>query len=179
MRLPIITLFSSICIFLTSFAIHIGRENMESELELSTAKINDQSPSCLRMYESIEKYSAEYNIPKKYAYGIAHEETGYNGPFDWDYEHRQTSPTGALGPMQIIYSTAKWMWKEKPFSRDDLKNNVDLNVKISMKYLRMLHNQYGDWKVVFGYYNTGYPVVNGYANDVYNFSCKGNGFKLK
>ena len=38
----------------------------------------------------------------------------------------------------------------------------------SMKYLRMLHNQYKNWKIVFGYYNTGYPRVNGYAERVYN-----------
>jgi hypothetical protein len=35
--------------------------------------------------------------------------------------------------------------------------------------LRRLKNKYGDWKVVFGCYNTGRPIVNDYAHKVYNY----------
>jgi soluble lytic murein transglycosylase-like protein len=50
-----------------------------------------------------------------------------------------------------------------------LKTDIELNVKTSMKLLRRLKNKYGDWKVVFGCYNTGRPIVNDYAHKVYNF----------
>lgn len=126
-------------------------------------------PPCIEMYNCIEKYSGKYDIPKKYAYGVAFKETRYEGAFHWRYNHKQTSCAGAVGPMQIMYTTARMMWKDREFTKSDLKNNIDFNVETSMKLLRHLHDKYKDWKIVFGCYNTGRPVVNQYAIDVYNF----------
>jgi len=131
------------------------------------------------MYESIERYSEKYRIPKRFAYGIAYKETGYGGPFDWDYDHRRTSPVGALGPMQIMPGTAKMMWKGEKISGNKLKNDIDFNVQTSMKLLRHLYDKYKDWKIVFGCYNTGHPLVNQYAIDVYNFNFQTDGYQLK
>jgi len=60
------------------------------------------------------------------------------------------------------------MWPEEEFDRDRLKNDIEFNVNTSMKLLRHLHDKYRDWKVVFGAYNTGKPLVNGYAMNVFN-----------
>jgi hypothetical protein len=38
-----------------------------------------------------------------------------------------------------------------------------------MKLLQKLKNKYGSWEVAFGVYNTGRPMVNQYAMDVYRF----------
>lgn len=126
-------------------------------------------PPCVEMHNCIERYAEKYSIPKRYAYGIAWKETRYNGAFHWGYNPGQTSCAGAVGPMQVMYSTAKMMWRGKSFTKEDLKTNVDFNVETSMKLLRHLHDTYGDWKIVFGCYNTGKPIVNQYAVDVYNF----------
>jgi soluble lytic murein transglycosylase-like protein len=67
-----------------------------------------------------------------------------------------------------MYSTAKEVWPGKKFTKEKLKNDIDFNVETSMKILKKLHNRYGDWKIVFGYYNTGRPRVNSYALSVYN-----------
>jgi soluble lytic murein transglycosylase-like protein len=56
--------------------------------------------------------------------------------------------------------------------REDLISDIDLNVETSMKLLRKLHDKYGNWKIVFGCYNTGTPCVNGYAEKVFNFNPK-------
>ncbi len=132
-----------------------------------SAKMN--IPPCVEMHNCIERYAEKYNIPKRYAYGIAWKETRYNGAFHWGYNPGQTSCAGAVGPMQVMYSTAKMMWRGKSFTKEELKTNVDFNVETSMKLLRHLHDTYGDWKIVFGCYNTGKPMVNQYAVDVYNF----------
>lgn len=126
-------------------------------------------PPCVEMHNCIERYAEKYNIPKRYAYGIAWKETRYNGAFHWGYNPGQTSCAGAVGPMQVMYSTAKMMWRGKSFTKEELKTNVDFNVETSMKLLRHLHDTYGDWKIVFGCYNTGKPMINQYAVDVYNF----------
>jgi hypothetical protein len=44
-----------------------------------------------------------------------------------------------------------------------LKTNIKFNIQTSMKLLHTLHNRYGNWSVVCGYYNTGQPMVNNYA----------------
>jgi len=129
-----------------------------------------KNPPCVRMHRCIEKYSEEFRIPKSIAYGVAYHETRYQGALHWDYDHRKSSGAGALGPMQVMYSTAKWLFPKENFSREDLKNDIDFNVKCSMKLLRNLHDKYKDWKKALGAYNTGRPVVNTYANSVYNFN---------
>jgi soluble lytic murein transglycosylase-like protein len=65
--------------------------------------------------------------------------------------------------MQIMPATANYVHKQK-ISKGNLKNDIELNIKTSMKLLHQLHNRYGNWKIVCGCYNTGRPIVNGYAS---------------
>ena len=131
--------------------------------------ITKGTPPCIQMYYFIEKYAEEYEIPLSYAYGVAFVETRYQGPFNWEYNPAQTSSAGAVGPMQIMPSTAELMWPDSSISTAKLRTDIEFNVRTSMKLLRKLYDKYGDWKTVFGCYNTGRPMVNDYAIKVYNF----------
>lgn len=143
-------------------------EELGEKQEVRIPKIPQQSiPPCMQMYNCIKKYADTFDIPLRFAFGIAKIETGYRGPFHWDYNHAQGSSAGALGPMQIMLSTARDNNHDN-VSRERLRNDIDYNVKTSMKILRKLHNKYEDWKIVFGCYNTGKPCINGYAHTVYN-----------
>lgn len=147
---------------------------MESKMELENESLSlidsakslgiPRNAACIQMFESIEKWASFYNIPKNYAYGIAYEETRYGGPFHWNYEAKRVSPVGAVGPMQIMIATGKAM--DPSANRKRLLTDIDYNVKLSMKLLRHLHDRYGDWRIVFGCYNTGRPMVNQYAKNV-------------
>lgn len=125
-------------------------------------------PNSMKMYNAIEKYSNEYDVPSYIAYNVAYLETRYRGPFDWSYKHYQESYAGALGPMQIMPRTADYLSGES-IDRDQLMKDIDLNVELSMKMLSNLYDRYGDWGIVCGYYNTGKPIVNGYGS-----YCKDN-----
>jgi soluble lytic murein transglycosylase-like protein len=129
--------------------------------------IDQGSPPCLQMYKYIKAYADTFDIPINYAFGIAKSETSYNGPFHWRYNPAQTSCAGAVGPMQVMVSTARWINKDN-VSKERLKTDIKYNVYTSMKLLRILYNKRKNWKLVFGEYNTGYPCVNGYANKVFN-----------
>lgn len=163
-------------IFFTIFGIisipirqQLTQENIKKERSFDTSRyVKTIAPACIEMFMSIEKNAKQYGIPMRYALGIAYAETRYNGPFHWEYNPEQQSGAGALGPMQIMPSTANLMWKEK-VSKDKLLTDIDFNVETSMKLLSVLHLKYKDWKVVFGAYNTGHPIVNEYAERVYNF----------
>jgi soluble lytic murein transglycosylase-like protein len=144
------------------------RETKKENVYVNMGSVDIDAPTSLKMFNSIDKYSVMYEIPLKYALGIAYAETRYSGPFHWEYNPEQTSSAGALGPMQIMPSTANSIWnKNIPKSR--LISDIDLNVETSMKLLRKLYDKYKDWKIVFGCYNTGRPCVNDYAERVYNF----------
>lgn len=139
---------------------------------LKKGKITSYTPKSVQLFYAIEKYSAEYKVPRDYAYGIAYYETRYTGPFQWDYDNSISSAGGALGPMQVMYSTAKSMFPDEDFTKEDLKNDIELNVKCSMKLCKYLYDNYRDWKIVFGCYNTGRPIINSYANNVVNYKLK-------
>lgn len=132
------------------------------------ADIDQSSPPCLQMYRYIKAYADTFDIPLRYAFGIANTETSYKGPFHWKYNPAQTSSAGAVGPMQVMVSTAHWINKDN-VTKDELRTNIKYNVYTSMKLLRKLYNKNGDWKTSFGEYNTGRPCVNGYAHKVYNY----------
>jgi soluble lytic murein transglycosylase-like protein len=123
------------------------------------------------MYHYIEKYSRLYDIPRKYAYGIAFKETTYLGPDHLDYNPFRSSSAGAVGPMQVMPATAEMVNGKRP-TRNKLKNDIEYNVRTSMKLLRRLKNKHKNWKTVFGEYNTGKPIINKYANDVYCYVPK-------
>ena len=147
------------------------KDNQEPRMEMLKTEMKTTDPPCLQMYFYIEKYAEEFNIPKSYAYGIAYCETRYNGPFHWGYDPAKTSSAGALGPMQVMPATSRLINKET-VSKEKLKTDISYNVRTSMKLLRRLHDKYGDWKIVFGAYNTGRPMINQYALNVYNYKPK-------
>lgn len=135
---------------------------MDMKIYQYSKEVGDNKPLSLDMYEKLEKYSDEYCIPKHIVYNVAFLETTYRGPFDFDYKHNRTSSVGAVGPMQIMPSTANLInGKKIPVKK--LKNDLETNILTSVKLLKRLHDQYGDWAVVCGCYNTGKPIINSYA----------------
>jgi soluble lytic murein transglycosylase-like protein len=151
-------------------------KNLPDKLTESGVVIHDSIPS-MKMYNSILKYSEEYNIPKEIAFGVAYQETRYKGPIDTSYKGSFRSKAGALGPMQIMYSTAKlYIQKDEQLTKKLLKTDIDLNVRLSMRILRDLKDTYGTWGKALGAYNTGKPVVNKYAKNILKKSYNWIGF---
>jgi soluble lytic murein transglycosylase-like protein len=162
-RISLLTLSIITILFFTNYEKSYHFEKIESDFFKEVNDIN--SSNSIKMYESIEKYSDLYNVPKYIAYNVAFKETRYRGPFHWKYKHYQESYAGALGPMQIMLATAK-----SPVYSSGLKitpellmNDIDLNVELSMKILRRNFEKTGNWKLACGKYNTGKAIINDYA----------------
>lgn len=142
-------------------------------LEINHTSIDncEYSHPSLKMYYYIKKYSKMYNIPEEYAFAIAYQETRYQGPFHEDYQWSMESSAGAVGPMQIIPKYGK-IYAKKYLNRDiteqELSEDIELNVHLSMLILRDWKKVSVDWKTAFGGYNTGRLLVNQYAINVYN-----------
>lgn len=151
----------TLAIVLTSVFYLNGISQDTSKLK-TDAHFKNANPTSLEMYNLIEKYADMYGVPRHIAYNIAYLESRYKGPFDWSYKPSLESSAGAVGPMQVMTSTAKFINK-KVISKHELKTNIEVNIKTSMKLLNFLYKQYGDWATVCGCYNTGSPIINGYA----------------
>jgi soluble lytic murein transglycosylase-like protein len=162
-RISLLTLSLITILFFTNYENYYQFEKIESNFFKDVNDIN--SSNSIKMYESIEKYSDLYNVPKHIAYNVAYKETRYKGPFHWNYKHYQDSYSGALGPMQIMLSTAKspYFSGGKNITAKNLTNDIDLNVEISMRILRRNFEKTGNWKLACGMYNTGKAVINDYA----------------
>lgn len=126
-------------------------------------------PESVKMFFYIEKYAAEYGIPKNIAYGIPYYESGYRGAADTTYNPKnKISKSKAYGAMQLKRKTAEFI-ADTVITKHDLLNNTELNVKLSYKLLSHLHKKYGNWKLAVGVYNTGKPIINTYVNKVIKF----------
>lgn len=166
MKITTILLFMTFClstIILTSSFNIISKVEAKKEINLDKlGSSNLNYPTPLKMYELIDHYATIYNIPKHIAFNVAYLETKYKGPFDWNYKHNLSSSAGAVGPMQVMPATANYI-NNKKIPKETLKNNVEVNIKTSMKLLNKLYKMYPNWKLVCGAYNTGRPMINSYA----------------
>ena len=111
------------------------------------------------------------------AFGLVRAESGFRTS--------AKSPVGAVGLMQLMPATARWM--EPGVSRSALRD-TDTNLRVGFKYLRYLVDKYdGDTKLALLAYNRGPGTVdkalkrgrnpdNGYADFVYG--KKNHGHKL-
>jgi len=134
--------------------------------ELSENEVVNSAPA-IQMYFYIKKYAKQYGVPEAYAFAVAYHETRYKGPLDLTYDHRKTSSGGAVGPMQIMPQYAH-KYAGRRVTPQEMKNDIKLNVKVSMKMLRKWYSIYHDWGLAFGAYNTGSPCINGYARSILN-----------
>jgi soluble lytic murein transglycosylase-like protein len=135
-------------------------------ISFSVAKTNKHygTIKSQKLYESIEKYSDEYNVPKHIAYNIAYMETGYRGPNHNNYNPHRRSRCGAVGPMQIIPRYAKKL--EKKVTNKILMYDIDKNVRISMKMLKIHYLKYRSWDKAVACYHKGNPKSNKYSRFV-------------
>lgn len=145
-------------------ATFFGSLNKTEEQQLiSEYSSQEVVPVSIELYNIIESKSEQYGIPKYIAYNVAYMESRYRGPFHWSYNPYLTSSAGAQGPMQIITRYAH-KFVGRTVTPKELRTDLEMNVDVSMKMLKRLYGIYGKWDLVLGYYNTGYPQVNGYAS---------------
>ena len=166
LKLKLITKLVLICV---ASMVLTSAVTSDTVLDPYLKDVNDEnivnSTPAIQMYFYIKKYAEEFSIPEPYAFSLAYQETRYRGPLDLKYNHKQKSYAGALGPMQIMPATAKLIYG-MTIPKYKLMSDINLNVMISMKLLRRLHNKYNDWGLVFGAYNTGRPCINRYARNI-------------
>ena len=111
---------------------------------LSTVQNNSATP-----FSVIDNVLEKKNLPKELKY-LAVIESALN--------HNAVSHSGAVGPWQLMQSTAKMMGLSVTRNHDD-RTDWYKSTTAATKYLELLYNQLDDWLLVIAAYNSGPAVV--------------------
>lgn len=106
----------------------------------------------------VSKYSNVYNLEEEFVYAIIKAES--------DFQEKAISSSGALGLMQIIPRTGKWIADE--FGEEYSKQNLltaETNIKYGCFYLNYLFSKFKNLNVVICAYNAGEGVVRTWLDE--------------
>ena len=101
----------------------------------------------------VVKYASEYKLDKALVYAVVKTES--------DFNNKAVSSSGAIGLMQLLPSTAKWIADSlgEVYERDSLFDE-NVNIKYGCFYLRYLFDRFKDMSIVICAYNAGETKVN-------------------
>lgn len=103
-------------------------------------------------------FSDEYDLDVALVYSVIKVES--------DFDKKAVSKSGAMGLMQILPSTAKWIAEELDI--DFEKQNLfepELNIRFGCFYLKYLLDKFGDMEIVICAYNAGEGKVQDWIKD--------------
>lgn len=106
----------------------------------------------------ITSLSKQYNVSPAIVASVANVESGFN--------QAAVSNKGAIGIMQLMPSTAKWLAEKAgvEYSEEGLKN-AEYNLTLGSFYLSFLIKMFGDEKVAICAYNAGQGNVSTWLSD--------------
>lgn len=123
----------------------------------------------MKFVDEITSYSLEYGIDPALVASVINVESGY--------DEEVVSSKDAMGLMQILPSTGKWLAQKigEDYQEECLLDGK-YNIKIGTYYLSYLLNQFSDRKVAICAYNAGQGNVKAWLGDK---QCSSDGKTLK
>ena len=111
-----------------------------------------------RYNKMVSDYSSEYKLESALVYAIIKAESGYNP--------KAKSSAGAIGLMQIIPSTGKWIASElgEEFTEERLYD-PNTNIKYGCFYLNYLFKKFNNMGAVICAYNAGENNIKSWLNE--------------
>ena len=109
--------------------------------------------------EYVTVYAEKYGIPENLVYSVIRTES--------DFESGAVSRVGAIGLMQIMPDTFKWLTDDILFEHLEVGMLYDpeTNVRYGTYYLSYLYDRYGDWELAIAAYNGGPGNVDKWLED--------------
>jgi soluble lytic murein transglycosylase len=109
--------------------------------------------------EFVEKYAKQYGVPENLVYAVIRTESGF--------DPEAVSRVGAVGLMQMMPSTFRWLTDEilAESLEDEALYDPEVNIRYGVYYLRRMYDRYGDWQTALASYNAGSGRVDGWLED--------------
>ena len=120
-------------------------EFVRKYMELHNRTLNSVQTNSAEPFSVIDNILQQKNLPKELKY-LAVIESALN--------HNAVSHAGAVGPWQLMESTAKMMGLTVTRKNDDRKD-WNKSTAAATKYLELLYSQLNDWLLVIAAYNSG------------------------
>jgi membrane-bound lytic murein transglycosylase D len=114
-------------------------------LELHNKTLGNVQNNSTQPFSVIDNILEQKNLPKELKY-LAVIESALN--------HNAVSRAGAVGPWQLMATTAKMMGLSVSRKQDDRRDLIK-STAAATKYLEMLYSQLNDWLLVIAAYNSG------------------------
>ena len=119
-------------------------------------------------YDEVMEYSSKYAVPAELVFAVIKVES--------DFDKDAKSHAGALGLMQMIPSTYKWLAEDHlgEIAITEMLYEPSTNIKYGTYYLRYLHTRFGSWEKAIIAYNWGetnfasFIEEHGYTEGDYN-----------
>lgn len=113
-----------------------------------------------RKYEEyITVYAEKYGIPETLIYAVVRTES--------KFDSGAVSSAGAVGLMQMLPDTFKWLTDEILFDHFDsgMLYDPETNIRYGTYYLSRLYDRYGRWDLALAAYNGGVGNVDKWLTD--------------
>lgn len=109
--------------------------------------------------ELVERYAKQYDVPENLIYAIIRTES--------DFEAGAVSTAGAVGLMQVMPSTFRWLSDDMlgEHLEDSMLYDPETNIRYGVYYLRRLYDRYGSWQTACAAYNAGNGTVDRWLSD--------------
>lgn len=118
--------------------------------------------------EFVEHYAKQYNVPVNLIYAIMRTESSFKSD--------AVSSAGAIGLMQIMPSTFRWLSDDMLGEKldDAMLYDAETNIRYGVYYLSRLRDRYGDWQTACAAYNAGNGTVDRWLSDHSMTDIRGN-----
>ena len=105
-------------------------------------------------YNSIvKKYAREYSVDEALIYAVIKTES--------DFNPKAVSSAGAMGLMQIVPGTFKWLYEKNGESyKNEELFDPEINIKYGVFYLRFLLDMFSELETAIAAYNAGQGAVS-------------------
>ena len=109
--------------------------------------------------EYVSASSKEFGVPEQVLFAVIKSESNFDA--------NAVSKAGAIGLMQLLPSTFRWLSDDVLGERLDsaLIYDPETNIKYGACMLARLFDYYGNWDTAFAAYNAGMGTVNGWLGD--------------
>ena len=112
--------------------------------------------------EYVTVYAEKYGVPEELVYAVIRTES--------DFDSGAVSSAGAVGLMQLMPDTFRWLTNEMLFEHleQGMLYDPETNIRYGTYYLSYLYDRYGDWESALAAYNGGLGNVDEWlTNDRY------------
>ncbi|MBE6694545.1 MAG: lytic transglycosylase domain-containing protein [Ruminococcaceae bacterium] len=108
--------------------------------------------------EYVEVYAEKYHVPENAVYAVIKTES--------DFDSGAVSPKGAVGLMQLMPDTFRWLGHDILGENlaDGMMYDPETNIRYGCCLLSRLYDRYGSWDIAFAAYNAGSSRVDGWLD---------------